>query len=125
MKVLRIELAALVCLAATPAFAQRWTGFLVDSNCFESLERNTDPTDTISYIDRDREWEIRFCSPNAKTKTFTLVDHDGIDFRLDASGNARAAELLRGTRKKFLLEVTVTGEKNKNAIRVDSISVAK
>lgn len=125
MKVHTSELAALLCLAATPAFAQSWTGFLVDSNCYESVERNVNPWDTNPYVDRDRDWEVRYCSPNGKTKSFTLVDHDGINFRLDASGNARAAELLRGTRKKSLLEVTVTGEKNKNAIRVDSISLAK
>lgn len=118
-------LSILMCLMAAPGYAQNTTGFLVDSNCYESLERNVSPWDTNPYVDRDRDWEIRYCAPNGKTKSFTLVNHDGLSFKLDPAGNAKAAELLRGTRKKSLLEVTVTGEKNKNAIRVSSISVAK
>jgi hypothetical protein len=111
--------------AATPIFAQTWSGFLVDSKCYESMERNTDPWDTSTYVDRDKDWEIRFCSPSEKTKSFILVDHDGIDFRLDPAGNAKAAELLQKANKKISLEVVVTGEMSKEMIRVNSITKTK
>jgi len=126
MKLMGMSLAALIfLLLATPAFAQTWSGFLVDCKCYETLERNKGPWDTSTYVDRDRDWEIRYCSPNQKTKSFTLVDHDGIDFRLDPAGNAKAAELLEKAGKKFVLEVSVTGEISKGTIKVDSISIVK
>jgi hypothetical protein len=110
---------------AVPGFAQSTTGFLVDSNCYESLERNVNPWDTNTYVDRDRDWEVRYCSPNRKTKSFTLVNHDGLSFKLDPEGNAKAAELLGSTRKKSVLEVSVTGQMSKDAIKVSSISKVK
>lgn len=120
-----IALAALACLTAAPGFAQSVTGFLVDSNCYESVERNVDPWETNPYVDRDRDWEVRFCSPNRKTKSFSLVNHDGLSFKLDAAGNTKAAELVGSTRKKSLLEVSVTGEINKGGIKVSSIAIAE
>jgi hypothetical protein len=124
MKLLMIGLAALVCLAARPGFAKSWSGFLVDSNCYESEERNVNPWDTETYVDRDRDWEIRYCSPNTKTKSFTIVDHNGMSFRLDTAGNAKAGELIRKAGKKNFLEVTVNGEMSKDELKVYSISVA-
>ena len=115
-------LAALMWQTAAPAAAKSWSGFLVSSACYESEESNTNPTDTDTYVDRDRDLEVRLCTPNAKTKSFTLVDHDGLSYKLDPAGNAKAAELVRQARKKRVLEVTVTGEVSKDRIRVDSIS---
>jgi hypothetical protein len=117
--------AAFAGLATRPVLAQSWSGFLVNFDCYESLERNVDPWDTSSYVDRDRDWEIRYCSPNTKTKSFVLVDHDGVSYKLDSSGNAKAAEIVRQTGKKEFLEVAVTGGKSKDQIRVDSISRAR
>jgi len=125
MKLPMIGLAALACLAATPAFAKSWSGFLVDSNCYESEERNKGPNDTLNYVNRDKDREVQYCSPNTKTKSFTIVDHDGMGFRLDTAGNAKAAEIVPKTGKRHALEVTVTGEMSKNAIEVASITIAK
>lgn len=124
---------AAICLAAAPAFAAQqaqdqgrtWSGFLVDRQCYESEERNVNPGDTETYVDRDRDLEVRFCSPHAKTKTFSLVDHDGIGYSLNAAGNAKAAEIARQTGKKVPMEVTVEGQQSKNTIDVGSISLAK
>jgi hypothetical protein len=49
------------------------------------------PNDTLTSVDRDTNREIRYCSPNAKTKSFTVVQSDGLNFRLDFAGNAKAA----------------------------------
>jgi hypothetical protein len=117
-----------ICLAAAPAFAaqhaqnQAWSGFLVNSSCYEALERNTDPWDTSTYVDRDRDWEVRYCSPDVKTKSFTLVDHDGLSHKLDPAGNAKAADAVRQTGKKVPMEVKVAGQQDKDTIQVDSIS---
>lgn len=125
MKLRIIILAALAWQLATPAFAQSWSGFLVNSECYESRLRNTDPWDTSTYVDRDKDADVRHCAPNAKTKSFEFVDHDGVNFRLDAAGNAKAGDVTQKAGKKEYLGVRVTGDLSKNTIQVDSISLEK
>lgn len=122
---LAARLAVLFCLASALSFAGSWSGWLVDSKCYASLERNKNPTDTLSYVDRDQGDEIRYCRPSAKTKSFAVVDQNGLSFNLDASGNAKAAELVRSAGKKRAGQVAVTGEKTGNTLKVDSISIAR
>ena len=74
-----------------------------------------------TYVDRDRSYEIRYCSP---TKSFAIVPSDGQSFRLDAAGNAKASALVRKIGKKQFIPVTIAGELNAKAIRVSSISSA-
>ena len=111
-------------LAALLGFAETWSGSLVDSRCFAAEERNVNPTDTLIYVDRDGNREIRYCAPKAKTKFFAIVPPVGPALRLDPTGNAKAAELVRLTGKKSHWAVAVTGEINKDTIQVGSISVA-
>ena len=125
MKIQRIGIAALVCMAATPALANSWSGYLVDSRCYASEERSVNPNYTYNHAYRDADNEIRICSPNAKTKSFSIVVHSGFGFRLDPVGNEMAAELVRRMDKKHRLEVTVTGQKGKDLIEVSSLSPAK
>lgn len=126
MKITIIACAVILSMAAAAAFAAKsWSGFLVNSDCYAAEERNVNPMDTNTYVDRDRDFEVRYCSPNAKTKSFTLVDHDGLSYTLDPAGNAKAADIVRQAGKKRVIEVTVTGEKSKNVIQVISISPAK
>jgi len=116
------RLAALVALACASSLAESWRGALVDWRCFESEEHNVNPTDTLTNVDRDRNWEIRFCSPRAKSKSFALVDRDGQSLQLDSEGNRKAAELVRKTGKKDLFLVVVNGEKSGKKLMVDSIA---
>jgi hypothetical protein len=126
MKLAMVGFAALVWTVGEPAFATRsWSGFLVNSDCYEALERNANPWDTSIYVDRDRDWEIRYCRPNHKTKSFALVDHDGSIFRLDPAVNSKAAEIVQNAAKKEFLAVTVTGEMKKDEIAVSGISQDK
>ena len=83
------------------------------------------PTDTLTNVDRDRDLEIRYCTPNAKTKSFAIVNFDGLSFKLDSTGDAKAAELVRETAKKSRFKVVITGEMSKGTIKVDSISMAR
>ena len=121
---LTIRVAAMFCLSSALSYAENWTGALVDSKCYEYRERNVNPTDTMTYVDRDTREEILYCSANAKTRTFTIVLREGRSFRLDAPGNAQAAQLVRKIGKRSLFIVAVTGVLNKSTIKVDSISIA-
>jgi hypothetical protein len=120
-----MRLAALLCLAATPSFARSWSGFLVDSKCYDIEEQNVNPRDTLTSVDRDRDLEVRLCAPNAKTKSFAVVRSDWLSLKFDSAVNAKAAELVRQIHKKSVFLVTVTGEKNKTTVKVDSISISK
>lgn len=119
------RLAGLVYLSSLLSFAGTWSGTLVDSKCFYSEERNVNPTDTMTFVDRDMNQEIRFCSPSTRTRSFVVVQHDGLSFRLDSAGDAKAAELVRNTGKKSRFFVVITGESGKDTIRVDSIATAR
>jgi hypothetical protein len=120
-----VAVLCLVCLASSLSFAANWSGFLVDSRCYDSEESNVNPTDTQLYVDRDRGFEIRYCSPRPKTKTFEVVLSDGTRFRLDSGGNAKAVNLVRNLGKKSTVAVNVTGEMRGNTVQVSSISLAK
>jgi hypothetical protein len=117
-----MRLAILLCLASAPVFAGTWSGSLVDSKCWAAEERNVNPTDTLIFVDRDRNEEIRYCSPGAKTRSFSIVTPDGFSYTLDTAGNAKAADVVRSSGRKSRIAISVTGELNKNTITVDSIS---
>jgi hypothetical protein len=117
------RLITLLCLSFAFAYAGNWPGTLVDSKCFAIAELNVNPTDTLTYVDRDQNQEIRLCSPGAKTKSFAVVQHDGESFKLDSAGNAKASEIVRNAGKKSSWAVLVTGDVSGNTIKVDSISM--
>ena len=120
---LAMRIAVLACLSSSLGLAERWSGTLVDSRCWDSEENNTRATST--YVDRDSNLEIQLCSPKAKTKSFVVVLPDGLSFRLDAAGNERAAELVRKSDKRNAITVLIAGETSGNTIKVDSISFAQ
>jgi len=118
----RMLLAALVILFAVSGFAATWSGWMVDSKCYGAEERNVNPNDTQTAVDRDIGYEIRYCTPTHKTKYFAIVDEAATRLKFDAAGNAKAAELVKNFTKKRGLLVTVTGQLVKNTIHVDSVS---
>jgi len=123
---LRLRLAALFCLAPALGIAESWSGALVDSRCYDSVTRNVNPTDTMSSVDRDKDWDVRYCTPKAKTRTFTVVPLNGMpSFQLDSSGNTKAAALVWKTGKKPFFAVVVTGQMSKRTVKVDSIAAMK
>ena len=120
-----VRLAVLVNLAGATGLAANWSGILVDSKCYESRERNTNPTDTLTNVDRDRGLDAWYCSPGRKTTTFLVVEEDGSSFKLDTAGNAKAAELVRSAGKKPSYRVVVTGTKSKGTVTVDAIQMGR
>lgn len=86
MTALLMRLTTLACLSATLTLAGSWSGVRVDSKCWGHEERNVNPTDSLTYVDRDGNLEIRLCSPSPKTKSFAAVQQDGLSFNLDSAG---------------------------------------
>ena len=117
-------LAALVCLACVPGFAESWSGALVDSRCYQGEMDNVGPLQSLTYSGRDMQSAVLYCAPTVKTKTFAVVQDDWDILQLDAAGNVKAADLVRKTGKQRLIEVNLTGEKNKSRVKVDSLSTA-
>ncbi len=120
-----LRIAAFCGLSAAVGLAENWSGRLVDSKCYASEERNVNPTDTLTNVDRDRNEEIRFCSPNSKTKSFAVVQSDGRSVNLDTAGNAKASELVPKTGKRHVFDVVITGEMIGKVVKVDSISAMR
>jgi hypothetical protein len=118
-----MRVVTVLCLSSAFTSAGNWPGTLVDSKCFAIEELNVNPTDTLTYVDRDQNQELRLCTPGAKTKFFAVVQHDGVSFKLDSAGNAKASEIVRNNAKTSSLAVVVTGEMSGNTIKVDSISM--
>ena len=118
-----VRLIVLSGLASALSFAESWSGMLVNSTCYQSEENNHNASDTS--VNSDKDLAIRICSPTARTKSFAVVEPDGLSFTLDPTGNAKAATLVPKTRKRSLMAVTVTGEMNKETVKVESISRQK
>lgn len=117
-----LRFAALFSLSAALCLAETWSGPLVDSKCYGAVQRNVNPTDTQTYVDRDIGSEIRYCAPTHKTKYFAIVGEYGTRLKLNDTGNAKAAELVRNVNKRQMLQVAVTGQMVGKEIKVDSIS---
>jgi len=120
-----MRLAVLLFVASAPGLAGTWSGSPVDSKCFAAFERNVNPTDTLTAVDRDQNEEIRYCSPRSKTKSFAIIEADGQSFALDAAGNAKASGFVRNAGRKPRIAVVVTGELKNRTITVDSISAIR
>jgi hypothetical protein len=117
-----MRIITLVLLSSALSFAGTWSGTLVDARCWGYLSHK----DTGSYVERDRNLEVRQCSPKEKTKSFAVLTPEGHALALDAAGNATASELTKTAHRKAPIRVVVTGEaKHKNSIQVSSISVPK
>lgn len=116
------RIAVLFGMASAIGFAATWTGPLVDSKCYGAEQRNVGPLNTQPWANTDVAYEIRYCSPNHKTKYFAIVGTYGERLKFDDAGNAKAAALVQNVTKRHVMRVAVTGEQMKNRIRVDSIS---
>jgi hypothetical protein len=118
-----IRLFAFAAIFSAFAWADTWTGSLVDAKCFAAAERNVNPTDTLTFVDRNGGEEVRSCAPTHKTKLFALVPSVGDALELDGTGNAKALELLKSAGKTNWIEVVITGEPAAKGIKVDSLSL--
>ena len=119
---LTLRLALLLSLASMLSFAENWSGALVGSECYAASLRNVHAEHPGST---DTKQPIRYCSPNEKTKSFSIVQTSGATLNLDSDGNEKARELFLKEGKKSPFMVNVTGELAQDTLKLDTISIAK
>lgn len=98
-----LQLLGLFTLASALAFAESWSGRLVDAACYEQSQG-----------------KAASCAPGAKTTSFGIQTSDGKVFKLDASGNTKAMQLVKTGKPDA--EVTISGAMNGETVKVDSIT---
>lgn len=97
---------------AVLAFAETWSGTLVDASC--SAEKPSSAE----------------CAPTSSTSNFALVVADGKTVKLDAGGNSKAADAFKNSAdraknpdKKTTTTATVTGTLSGDTIQVENIEL--
>lgn len=119
------RLIVVLIFASAAAFPATWSGVLVDSKCYAAEERNVDPHDTDSAVDRDKYQEVWYCSPTKKTRLFGVVLEDGTMVSLDPATNPKIEVVVRRAGTQTPFAVTVKGERSDHLVRVDTISKLK
>jgi hypothetical protein len=121
-----VHLVLLVLLASAASFASgsesEYSGYLVDSSCYTSLWNNTASSTTA---DRDMDLIVKLCVPSPSTKSFGVTQQDWTLVRFGTAGNEKAAALLNNRVQRRAYVVSIMGEKHKNVLDVDSISLLK
>ena len=99
--------AALLALFAAAAFAESWTGTVVDVMC----------------KGRDLASHTRQCAVNCAKGGFGLVLQDGKFVKFNETGNSKALALLKTSSKEKDLKAKVTGSLDGEVIQVESIEL--
>jgi hypothetical protein len=105
------KLSAFLAVVSALAFAETWAGRLVDATCSDQQKTGA-------------------CTPTASTTAFALSTAGKL-LKLDAAGNAKAAEALKSTENsadrskdpKKEITATVHGTLSDEVIKVESIEV--
>jgi hypothetical protein len=101
----RITKSAMILFASAGLMlAESWSGKLIDANCKPDAK---DPSAT--------------CAPTQSTRVFAVQTADGKVYRLDNSGNAKAAEAVKNDPSKT--NVTVSGSLDGQMVKVESIDL--
>jgi hypothetical protein len=87
------------------AFAETWTGTLVDVMC----------------KGKDLAGHTRQCALGCAKSGFAVVLSDGKFIKLDEAGNAKALAALKSSEKEKDLKVKVNGKLDGETIQVDSL----
>jgi hypothetical protein len=108
------KLGLVLCLAAAFSYADSWTGKLIDAPCHD---RSLQPGQSKSSAES--------CVATTTTTSFAIETSDGKVYKLDASGNAKAASVLRGNPDAKEPSVTISGSMDGQTVKVDSIDMKK
>ena len=101
---------AAAALFAAMAFAETWTGTLVDASCMDQRKSGSQ------------------CAPTSSTSAFALIVADKV-FKLDESGNSKASDAVNSADRtknpgaKQSVTAKVTGSISDETIQVESIEV--
>ena len=107
MKQLALILTILIMVAAS-AFAESWTGKLVDAVCKVSHEGDDPP--------------MPACAATAETHLFGIELSDAKMLALDAAGNEKASNAVKSVRKTNPRAV-VTGSRDGQFVKVETIEI--
>jgi hypothetical protein len=99
---------------AVMSYAETWTGKLIDATCHDRSQQN--PGDK-------QKSDLSSCEATASTTSFAIQTSDGKVYKLDASGNAKAATAMKGNSDSKNATATVSGTMEGQTVKVDSISV--
>ena len=94
----------LLSLAASFAFAESFSGKLIDANC------KPDPSKKEAS-----------CAPTQTTSAFAVETPDGKVYRLDSSGNSKAMAAIK--QNPASTTVTVSGSLEGQTLKVDSLDL--
>jgi len=118
-----MRLFSLLMLLSSLSFAGTWSGYLVDSRCYTSLQNNVSADTTT--VSRDMRFGLQLCGATHKTKRFAIVLNDWTVLKLDTAGNERAAAIVRNHSKGSALYcITVGGTRVKNTIVAGPVVLA-
>jgi hypothetical protein len=98
---------AIFSLFAGAAFAESWSGTVVDVMC----------------KGKDLAGHTRQCSLNCSKSGYGLVLGDGKFVKFDEGGNAKALNLLKSTNKEKDLKAKVSGSLHGDVIKVETIEL--
>src|SRR5882757_5079818 len=99
-------------IASALCFADTWTGKLIDATCTDLDKSNIQTKDAGA------------CAPKESTAAFAIQTSDGKIYKLDSSGNAKAAEFFKATKIKPDIDVTISGTMSGQSVKVDSLNVS-
>lgn len=89
------------------AFAESWSGTLVDVMC----------------KDKDLAGHTTKCAIGCAKSGFGLVTSEGKFVKFDEAGNAKALAALKATSKEKDLKAKVTGDLDEDTVKVESIEI--
>jgi hypothetical protein len=97
----------LLCLTAILGLAETFTGKLIDANCKASGDKTAQKSLASN------------CAPTKTTTAYAVLTMEGKIYRLDSSGNAKAAAMMQS--EPWKTSITVNGSLNGQTVKVESI----
>jgi len=111
MKKLMLVLALGVGLAVPLAAAETWKNVsLIDTNC-------------VNKVKDDPDQHTTKCAITCARSGYGILTSDGSYLKFDKAGNEKALAALKATKKADHLRATVTGEREGDNIKVQSLSL--
>ena len=98
------------------SYADTWSGKLLDAACVERTRENPERNST-------KTGNPPTCVASKSTGAFALQTSDGKVYKLDPAGNSKAATAVRGNPDNDSPEADVSGAREGEILKVDSISV--
>lgn len=105
-----LVLFSLAVFCSVAALAGEWQGYLIDSSCAAKMK------------DKAAAHKAK-CALECAKGGFGIVTADGKFVKFDETGNAKALEALKSTNKDQELMAKVTGTKQGEVIKVESVTI--